>query len=115
ITYTLAFWSTGEVTATNTILTDVIPLEVTQVTVASSRPVTPIGTLSYTWLLGDLPPQAKGVITIAGVVDPELPAGHVFTNTATMTSATGFGGSDQVRVTVAHHMYLPVVLKHGYR
>jgi hypothetical protein len=67
--------------------------------------------LSYTWLLGDLPPQAKGVITVAGVVDPELPAGHVFTNTGTMTSATGFGGSELVRVTVAHRKHLPLVLK----
>jgi uncharacterized repeat protein (TIGR01451 family) len=115
ITYTLAFWNTSAVTATHVILTDVIPLEVSRVTVTSSRPVTPSGTLSYTWLLGDLPPQAKGVITIAGVVGPELPAGHVFTNTATMTSATGLGGGDRVQVTVAHHMYLPLALKHGHR
>jgi hypothetical protein len=90
---------------------------VTQLACHSSRPVTPTGTVSYTWLLGDLPPGEGGVITITGMVSPDLSPGHVFTNTAAITATMVDGcpanNRDSVRVSVhsRHFVHLPLVLK----
>jgi hypothetical protein len=104
ITFTLAFGYADTITATSVLISDVVPVEVTQVAFDSSRPVTPTGTVSFTWLLGDLPPDTQGVITITGVVSPGLSPGHVFTNTAiiTATMADGYlaNNDDSVRVSV---------------
>jgi uncharacterized repeat protein (TIGR01451 family) len=86
ITFTLAFQNTGSLAGTGALITDVVPVEVTNLAFASHWPITPTGTPSYTWRLGDLPPGAQGVITVTGVVSPGLAPGHAFTNTATLTS-----------------------------
>ncbi len=104
ITFTLAFSNTGAFTATGILITDAVPVEVTQVAFDSSRPVTPTDTVSYTWLLGDLLPGESGVITITGVVSPGLPAGYGFTNTATIAAAMGdcdpANNWDSVRISI---------------
>jgi uncharacterized repeat protein (TIGR01451 family) len=104
ITFTLTFGYAGAGTATNVLISDVVPVEVTQVAYDSSRPVTPTGIVSYTWLLGDLPPGEAGVITVTGVVSPGLPAGYAFTNTATITATMVDGcpanNRDSVRVSI---------------
>jgi PKD repeat protein len=51
-------------------------------------------------MLGDLLPQARGVITIIGVVDAGLPVNHVFTNTAVVIPSSGIGASDWLTVSV---------------
>jgi uncharacterized repeat protein (TIGR01451 family) len=119
ITFTLTFNNPGTITATGVVISDVVPVEVTGVAFHSSRPVTPSGTVSYTWLLGDLPPDGEGVITVTGVVSPGLPPGpgYVFTNTATITSAMVDGdlsnNRDSVRVIIRapYSLYLPLILR----
>jgi hypothetical protein len=114
-TFTLAFSYADTVTATGVLITDVVPVEVIGVSFDSSRPVTPTGAVSYTWLLGDLLPGDGGVITITGVVSPGLPPGHVFTNTATITATMVDGNlannQDSVRVSI---QAAPVAMEDGY-
>jgi uncharacterized repeat protein (TIGR01451 family) len=116
ITFTLDFSYGGTVTATGVIITDVVPAEVTGVSFDSSYPVTPTGTVSYTWLLSDLPPGEWGVITVTGVVSPGLPPGHAFTNTATITSTTMecylANNRDAVRVSILQAA--PIAADDGY-
>jgi len=90
ITYTLTFSNTGPDTAGNIVLTDTVPVSVTNVSVASSGAIiTDTGTSpAYVWQVQDLAPSQSGIITITGQVNPNLSSSGVFTNTATI-SATG--------------------------
>jgi uncharacterized repeat protein (TIGR01451 family) len=87
ITFTLSFSNTGTVAATGVLITDVVPVEVTDPAYHSSHPITPTGSVSYTWLLGELPPGVGGVITVTGVVSSGLPPLHAFSNTVIITAA----------------------------
>jgi uncharacterized repeat protein (TIGR01451 family) len=104
ITFTLTFSNPGMITATGVLITDVVPVEVTSLAFDSGWPVTRSGTVTYTWLLGDLPADGGGVITITGVVSSGLPPGHAFTNTAAITSAMADGNlgnnRDSVRLNI---------------
>jgi uncharacterized repeat protein (TIGR01451 family) len=115
ITFTLAFSNAGTVTATGVLVRDVMPAEVTSPSYHSSRPVTPTGTVSYTWLLGDLPPGEAGMITATSVVSSGLPAGHAFTNTAivsaTMVDCCPANNGNSVRVSI---QAVPVAMDDGY-
>jgi uncharacterized repeat protein (TIGR01451 family) len=117
ITFTLSFGNAGDITATQVLISDVVPSEVIGARFDSSRPVTPTGSLSYTWHVGDLPPGEAGVITLTGVVSPDLARGYDFANRAVITSLmtesrTG-NNHDWIRVWVSFPVYLPVVMK-GY-
>ena len=115
ITYTLIFSNAGRAPATSVIITDVLPSELTRVGFDSSRPITPTGGVSYTWSVGNLTSSQRGVVTITGVVSTGLPAGHAFTNTATITAATvasDTNNSVSVAVTIAN--LPPVAMDDSY-
>jgi uncharacterized repeat protein (TIGR01451 family) len=116
ITFTLSFNNIGTVTAVSALIADEVPLEVTHTAFDSSRPVTPTGAVSYTWLLGDLAPGGGGVITITGVVSPGLSPGHAFTNTATITATNAAcisaSNRESVRLSI---QTAPVAVDDGYR
>ncbi len=89
ITYTLTFFNDGSLTATHVIITDTIPVSVAVSSIVSSG-VAITGTGAgpeYAWKVADLPADAGGVITIAGVLSAALPRG-VFTNTAIITASS---------------------------
>jgi uncharacterized repeat protein (TIGR01451 family) len=88
ITYTLTF-SNAQSYATGVVITDSVPVSVTNTSVVSSGVViTDTGASPpYVWNVQDLAPSQGGVITITGVLSTPLPGGHVFTNTATITTA----------------------------
>jgi len=89
LTYTLSFSNAGSFTATNVVITDVVPISVTNVSHDSSgATITPTGSVSYTWQVQDLAPAAGGIITITGVLTNGLAAGHTFINTAAITTTT---------------------------
>jgi uncharacterized repeat protein (TIGR01451 family) len=89
ITYTLAFSNQGYLTATGVLVTDTVPITLTNLKATGSGAViTPTGSVSYTWEVQDLGPGAGGRITITGVVSPSLVPGKVFLNTATIGSTT---------------------------
>ncbi|MBU1747400.1 MAG: choice-of-anchor D domain-containing protein, partial [Chloroflexi bacterium] len=87
ITYTLVYSNAGPGTATGVVITDVVPVTLTNVSYASSgATITPTGSISYTWQVADLAPGAGGVITITGVISPGLGSTTTFTNTATIAA-----------------------------
>ena len=107
LTYTLSFANQGTITATGVIITDAVPITVTNLAVNSSGVTitqTNAGVLTYTWDVQDLAPGQAGVITITGVVSPGLEGGLSFTNTAIITTTTGdtntVGGASEAGVTI---------------
>jgi uncharacterized repeat protein (TIGR01451 family) len=124
LTYTLAFSNAGLFTATGVIITDIVPISVTNVSYAydpagATVTQTNAGVLTYTWEVEDLSPGEDGVITLTGVLSQGLPTGHIFTNTAVITSTTAeitlTNNSSSAGVTVgptqAEDIYLPIILK----
>jgi len=89
ITYTLTYTNSGPNLATSVLITDVVPISVTNVSYTSSgAAITPTGSISYTWQVDDLALGEGGVITITGVLSTGLSADYTLINTATITSTT---------------------------
>jgi uncharacterized repeat protein (TIGR01451 family)/uncharacterized repeat protein (TIGR02543 family) len=87
ITYTLTFTNKGPGTATGVVITDSVPVSVTQTGVFSQGvAITPISS-GYVWSVEDLSPGQVGTITITGVLSEPLPVG-TFTNTASIATNT---------------------------
>ncbi|RMF02634.1 MAG: hypothetical protein D6768_07805, partial [Chloroflexi bacterium] len=89
ITYTLTFSNVGAGLATGVIISDSLPVSVTNASVLSSGvAITNTGASpAYEWRTADLLPGQGGTITVTAVLSNPL-AVSVFTNTATIT-ATG--------------------------
>jgi uncharacterized repeat protein (TIGR01451 family) len=84
ITYTLLFSNTGNITASGVLITDVIPVSVSNTSVASSGvTITRTPGITYAWQVANLAPGQGGVITLTGVLSSPLAAG-TFANTATI-------------------------------
>jgi len=117
ITYTLAFSNRGYLTATGVLITDVVPVSLTDVSyVGSGVSVTPTGSVSYTWKVQDLAPGASGVITVTGVISPGLRPGIVLINTATITGTTTDSNPDDNSSSASvlvpsSRVFVPLVLK----
>ena len=95
ITYTLTFSNTGGADATGVVITDSVPVSVTNPSVAdrSGAVITPTGTTpNFVWQVADLAPGAGGVITLTGTLTEPLAAGVFVVNSTTIT-ATGDGDS----------------------
>jgi uncharacterized repeat protein (TIGR01451 family) len=91
ITYTLTFSNAGAITATGVVITDTIPISVTNTGVFSSGvAITPRVGTRYVWDVADLVQGAGGVIIITGALSDSLPSG-VFTNTAAITTTATDG------------------------
>ena len=88
LTYTLVYSNAGPGPATGVRLTDIVPLNLTNLNVTSSgAALTATGGLTYAWQVADLPPGAGGTITLTGVLASHA-RGTVFTNTAAITTTT---------------------------
>ena len=87
ITYTITFSNAGQGTATGVVITDSIPVSVTNTSVISSGVTITQTAPGYVWDVADLALGMGGIITITGVLSNPLPAG-VLTNTATITTTT---------------------------
>jgi uncharacterized repeat protein (TIGR01451 family) len=87
ITYTLTFSNAGHLNvATGVVITDVVPVSVTNVvSISSGAVITSISGTRYAWLVEDLGPSQQGVITITGILSADLPT-CAFTNTAVIAS-----------------------------
>ncbi len=95
ITYTLAFSNGGSVTAGGIVITDSVPLTLTNVSFASvGAVVTATGGASYTWQAQDLAAGVGGVITLVGTVG--LVGSGVFslTNQAVINAVDDAGASN---------------------
>jgi uncharacterized repeat protein (TIGR01451 family) len=82
ITYTITYTNAGLVPVSGAVLTDIIPAEIINLTVAASPPVTPTGGADFVWQLPTLAPGESGTIVVSGIVNPNLIGMVTFTNTA---------------------------------
>jgi uncharacterized repeat protein (TIGR01451 family) len=117
ITYTLTFSNEGYMTATDVLISDVVPSLLTNPEYTTTgATITPTGTISYVWEAQELAPRASGVITITGVVSPSLSTGMVLTNTSTITSTTVEGNPSDNRSSArvlipSSWLFLPLVVR----
>ncbi len=84
ITYTLSFSNSGSYTATGVIITDIIPVSVTNSSVVSSGVSITQTVPGYVWAVQDLAPGDEGIITITGQISTSL----AVTNIATITTTS---------------------------
>lgn len=120
ITYTLTFSNSGGSVATGIIITDAIPLSVTNTSVTSSGvAITDTGAAqNYVWLVQDLASNEAGIITITGQVSATLANGSHITNMASITGSTPDSNTANNNATVdtsvsslASGIYLPLIFK----
>jgi len=90
LTYTLVYRNNGCCEAANVVITDVVPITLAIESVTSSdAQIKPIGSVSYTWQVEDLPPGTGGVITITSIVSPSASGVFSLTNQAIIIAASG--------------------------
>jgi uncharacterized repeat protein (TIGR01451 family) len=117
ITYALTFSNMGYLTATDVLISDIVPSQLINLGYTNAgATITPTGTLLYEWEVQALAPGNGGVITITGVVSPSLNPGIVLNNTATITSATLEGNPNDnhssARVLIpSTQLFLPLVVR----
>lgn len=89
ITYTLTFSNVGLYPAINVIITDLVPVTLTNlnfITASSGFTIARTPGITYAWQTGDMASGDSGIITITGFVSPNLTAGSTFSNTASITT-----------------------------
>jgi len=101
ITYTLTFSNAGDAIAQDVVISDSVPTNVTNVNYNSSgATITPRKGTTYIWDVEDLSKDEDGVIIITGELVTCLPAGQIFTNTATIEGIPSLSASASAAVTV---------------
>lgn len=125
VTYTLVFHNSDAVTATDVFITDVLPVTFTVQGIVST--VTPLGSGAitdtgisppYVWQVADLPPGARGAITLTGEITIPHGSGalQIIANRATIAAAgvplDASASTSVARITIPRHLlYLPLVLR----
>jgi uncharacterized repeat protein (TIGR01451 family) len=88
VTYTLTYTNNGPGVATGSIITDIVPVTLTNISYTSSGArITPSGSISYTWQVDDLAPGEGGIITVTSIVSPALITDTSFVNRAVIASS----------------------------
>ncbi len=101
ITYTLAFANVGSDIATGVVITDEVPITLTNVTSTSTgATLTPRGGTTYTWDVQDLAQNESGTITITGKVSSTLSSDTIFFNTATITTTSSTDANSANNITL---------------
>jgi len=82
LTYTISYSNTGESTATDVIVTDVVPADTTFVSANPAPTSAPAvgGTGTVTWNVGSVPPGGSGTLTLVVEVDAGLSSGDAIVN-----------------------------------
>lgn len=85
ITYTLVFTNNGELPAPGTLITDVLPVELTEVAITHSGvSIVPVGGTYYVWQIPNLAPGAGGTITISGILSETVDTEDPLINTVSI-------------------------------
>lgn len=116
ITFTLKYVNRSNLTLTNVVITDIIPIQITKVVSAySGSLITRTPGITFAWQVAPLAPGAEGTITLTGVISPGVPKSTIFTNTTTII---GTGGTNTTKNSAAVTIYiggsityLPVIFK----
>lgn len=83
ITYTITFTNEGELPAIGTLITDILPVELTNISISNTGVnIIPIIGTNYVWEITNLAPGDGGTITISGIVDSSITSEYSFTNNA---------------------------------
>lgn len=91
LTYTLVYANDGSGVVAGVRISDVVPVTLTNVTVDSSgAEVTPVENITYAWEVAPLSPGAGGVITITGIVSPNVGGMFTLTNEAVITTVEAY-------------------------
>lgn len=86
VNFTLSFSNAGAHGASGVVVTDALPHGLINISTSATLPVTVTPGAVYQFhLVNPLAPGAAGIITLSGILSPDLPAGPV-TNTATIGS-----------------------------
>jgi len=116
ITYTLTFTNTGPHPARGVLITDAVPLTLTNVSYTNvGAVITPTGSFSYTWEVENLAPGQGGVITVTAVVATGVSGVFDLSNQAEITTTTDDPmPSNNVStasntIDAVKRLYLPVV------
>ena len=89
ITYTLTITNGGPAPAVQTVVTDTVPVQLTDLAYESSGvTITPTGASSYVFQLSDLAADAVGTIWIYGTIDVSLTEATRITNTASLATSS---------------------------
>lgn len=106
VTYTLRYTNHGPQVATGVVITDSVPILLTNLVYTyTGAPITATGSSSFTWQVRDLDVGGGGVITISAQIAADAPVG-VLTNTATITATeldpTATSNTDRAKIDVVH-------------
>ncbi|MEE8390529.1 MAG: cadherin domain-containing protein, partial [Anaerolineae bacterium] len=89
VTYTLVFSNAGPDAASFTLITDTVPITITNLSwqgVADSGPITRTSGVTYSWSVANLAAGQGGTITVTGEVDLAMNTAITFYNTALITT-----------------------------
>jgi len=113
ITFTLAVANIGGGIASNVVVTDVMPAQVVETTVASTLAITAAGTADYMWMVEPLASGPGGVITITGRLTDTYAAGEVFENRAFIFDPLDVTPANNVSVARVglRKVYLPLTIR----
>jgi uncharacterized repeat protein (TIGR01451 family) len=116
VSFTLTYVNDSAGPATNVVITDTLPISLTNVSYTSTGAViTPTGATSYTWQVADLAQGQGGAITVMGTVLTNTVLGAVISNTACITATVLDPYPDDncasATLTVGQGLILPVVFK----
>jgi uncharacterized repeat protein (TIGR01451 family) len=119
ITYTLTFDNAGVAPATDVVINDLVPGQMSNLSYTSNgAAITSTAGITYSWQVADLAPGEGGVITLTGVLNPGLTVGATFTNTAVIAGSGVdnllYDNIGQAVVTIGNihsEIYLPLIQK----
>ncbi|MBX3060565.1 MAG: DUF11 domain-containing protein [Anaerolineae bacterium] len=88
LTYTLTFTNNGPDMAFGTVITDLVPGSIVNPTFTSSGvTITPTGSVPFVWQVAEMMPGMGGVITVTGIISPELLSETTIVNTAVISNS----------------------------
>jgi len=89
LTFTLTYTNYGPGLASNVVITDIVPITLTNVHYSFyGAQIAPTGSSRYVWHIGSLGAGDGGAIILVGTVDRTLTSETTFTNTVTIVSET---------------------------
>ncbi|MFO7683899.1 MAG: Calx-beta domain-containing protein [Chloroflexota bacterium] len=102
VTYTLNYGNNGSDIAFNTMITDALPGTIQNPYILSSGSIiTQTGTDPLTWQVQDLAPGESGMITVTGVISPDLQTEMTLTNTVEISNSMDISLANNVATAVS--------------
>lgn len=117
IRYTIRLRNLGEITATQTILTDSLPLSLTYVADDSGYPISQPDPHTLVWQLGDLPPAADRQFVLTATLSPSATgsiSNTIWSSTSYTETTLANNGATAVTHLQNRQILIEAVHYHGY-